>query len=392
MTNQAIKQAVENVFDEVVTVRRHIHQHPELSFEEYETAAYVKEKLTAAGIQPVSIGRTGVVAVIAPEGMENEPCLALRADLDALPIHEQSGESFSSGKPGVMHACGHDVHTAVLLGVAKIVQENKEQLRRPVKFIFQPGEEKLPGGASVLIEEGVLENPQVTEILGLHVFPELEQGKVGFKPGMYMASCDEIFITVKGKGGHGAMPHQVIDPVLIGSSIVVQLQQIVSRSCDPKIPCVLSFGHFEALGATNVIPDQAFLKGTFRTMNEEWRSKAHELIRKQADLIARSMGGEVDVVIDKGYPFLENNEEITGQVKKCATEILGEVNVVDLPIRLTAEDFSYYSQEVPACFFRMGTRNEAVNAVFGVHNSKFKVEEEALKSGMAVFLSYVFTK
>ncbi len=386
-----LAQQVEQIFDEVVEIRRHIHQHPELSFEEYQTSAFVKKKLEEFGIEAKVIAKTGVTAVIYPEnGQNNSSCVALRADLDALPIHEQTGLPYSSKNEGVMHACGHDVHTAILLGTAKIIQANRSTLKRPVKLIFQPGEEKLPGGASILIAEGILTNPVVDEIMGLHVFPELEVGKIGFKPGMYMASCDEIFITVKGKGGHGAMPHQVIDPVLIGSHIVVQLQQIVSRACDPKTPCVLSFGFFEALGATNVIPDSAHLKGTFRTMDEAWRAKAHDLIRIQANYIAKSMGGEVEVVIDRGYPFLENNEELTLRVKEGAEKTLGSENVIDLPIRLTAEDFSYYSQEIPACFFRLGTRNENLDAVYGVHNSKFSIDENAMKTGMITFLSAVF--
>lgn len=386
-----LARQVEQIFDEVVEIRRHIHQNPELSFEEYQTSAFVKMKLEEFGIKAFLIAKTGVTAVIYPENNQNEgTCLALRADLDALPITEQTELPFSSKNEGVMHACGHDVHTAILLGTAKIIQANRGALKRPVKLIFQPGEEKLPGGASILIKEGVLKNPDVSEILGLHVFPELETGKIGFKEGMYMASCDEIFITVKGKGGHGAMPHQVIDPILIGSHIVVQLQQIVSRACDPKIPCVLSFGFFEALGATNVIPDSAHLKGTFRTMNEEWRTKAHELIKAQVAHIAKSMGGEADVVIDRGYPFLENNPQLTMRIKGNAEAILGKDNVINMPIRLTAEDFSYYSQQIPACFFRLGTRNEQIDAVHGVHNSKFNIDELAMKTGMITFLSAVF--
>ena len=385
-----IAELVDQIYDEVVTNRRYIHQHPELSFEEFGTAAFVKQKLASYGIESTAIGNTGVVALIHPTNSTNQGCIALRADLDALPIQEQSGVSFSSENPGVMHACGHDVHTAILLGTAQLIQSNRHLLKKSIKLIFQPGEEKLPGGASILIQEGVLENPKVDEIVALHVFPELESGKVGFKSGMYMASCDEIYMTVKGKGGHGAMPHQVIDPILIASQIVVQLQQIVSRACDPKIPCVLSFGHFEAIGATNVIPDNAVLKGTFRTMDETWRAKAHQLIHEQATGIAKSMGGQIDVKIDVGYPYLENNESLTSHVRTAIQTTLGNDNVVDLPIRMTAEDFSYYSQVVPACFFRLGTRNELIGAVHGVHNSQFKIDENAMKIGISSFLSIVF--
>jgi amidohydrolase len=388
-----IRQQVEEIYPDVVEMRRHLHAHPELSFEEFQTADFVEKQLLSLGLVPQRVSTTGLVVVIEPaDSKYASRCVALRADLDALPITEQTNLDFSSKYDGVMHACGHDVHTSVLLGAARLISANRDQLRCRVKLIFQPGEEKLPGGASMLIEQGVLGNPQVDEIYGLHVFPEMETGKVGFRSGMYMASCDELYITIKGKGGHGAMPHQVIDPILIGSHLVVHMQQIVSRACDPKIPSVLSFGFFQALGATNVIPDSAELKGTFRTMDEDWRVRAHKLIQQQAELLCQSMGAKVDVRIEKGYPYLENNPELTHRTRSLAAELLGATQVEDLPIRLTAEDFSYYSQVVPSCFFRLGTRNESIGAVYGVHHSKFRVDEEAMKTGMALFYKIVTTE
>ena len=243
-----------------------------------------------------------------------------------------------------------------------------------------------------MIADGVLKNPSVKALYALHVFPELEYGQLGFKEGIYMASCDEIYMTIKGKGGHGAMPHQCIDPILIGANIVTNLQQIVSRKCDPKTPCVLSFGHFEAIGATNVIPSEAILKGTFRTMDEAWRKKALELIVSSAEEIAKAAGGSVEVTISKGYPFLENDPETTRKMRTAAQNFFGEENIHELPIRLTAEDFSFYSQVAPVCFFRLGVRNEAKGITNGVHHPKFDIEKEALRTGVRAMCVAAFTE
>lgn len=381
---QLIKNYSEELFSKVKAYREHLHQFPELSYQEFETAKFVKEKLLEIGIEDVhSLGSTGVIALISGKNhAKNQTCIALRADLDALPIFEENECPYKSKNEGVMHACGHDVHTSVLLGAAEILFKLKDELPSPVKLIFQPGEEKNPGGASILIAEGVLQNPQVQEMYALHVFPDLEVGKLGFKEGLYMASCDEIYLTIHGKGGHGATPHQCIDPIFIGANIVTQLQQIVSRKCDPKTPCVLSFGHFEALGATNIIPSKAILKGTFRTMDEKWRAEALSEIEKQARLITESLGGEITVEISKGYPYLENNPALTQKLKSKAEHFFGTENCVDLPIRLTSEDFSFYSQEIPVSFFRLGVRNEEKGIVYGVHHPKFNIDDQALKIGM----------
>lgn len=378
-----IQQKAEELFPKVRSYREHLHQHPELSYEEHETMAFVSKVLTEHNIpHETGVGKTGVVALIKSEQHSSHQCIALRADLDALPIQEENEVPYKSKVDGRMHACGHDVHTSILLGTAIILESIKDQLPQAVKLIFQPGEEKNPGGATLMIKDGVLHSPKVTEMYALHVFPDLEVGKLGFKEGIYMASCDEIHLTIHGKGGHGATPHECIDPITIGANIVLQLQQIVSRKCDPKIPCVLTFGHFEALGATNIIPSKAKLKGTFRTMNEPWRETALELIDKQIRSIAESQGAHVELEISRGYPYLENDPKITQQLRTKSEKAFGKENIVDLPIRLTSEDFSFYSHEVPVCFFRLGVRNEEKGITFGVHHPKFDIDPNALLTGM----------
>lgn len=379
-----IREKSNEIFDKVRGYREHLHAHPELSYQEHETMKFVSEALTQLGIEHTTgVGDTGIVAIIRGEHhAPDQPCFGLRADLDALPIQEENNVPYKSTKNGVMHACGHDVHTAVLLGAAELLFELRDELPQPVKLIFQPGEEKNPGGATLMIRDGALENPKVERMAALHVFPDMEVGNVGFKEGIYMASCDEIYITINGKGGHGATPHQCIDPIMIGANMLQTMQQIVSRKCDPKIPCVLSFGHFEAIGATNIIPSKAYLKGTFRTMNETWRAEALELIQSTAEDIAKASGGAADVTISKGYPYLENDPETTQRMRTLAQDFLGEEMVHDLPIRLTAEDFSYYSQEVPVCFFRLGVRNEAEGIVHGVHHPRFDIDQKSLKFGV----------
>ena len=372
------------LFDKVQGYRRHMHAHPELSYQEHETMRYVSECLTAIGIEHTTgVGDTGIVALIhGNHHSEDQEAIGLRADLDALPIQEENEVEYKSTKDGLMHACGHDVHTSVLLGAAEILFTLRNELPSPVKLIFQPGEEKNPGGATYMIRDGALKNPNVKEMFALHVFPDMEVGNVGFKEGIYMASCDEIYLTINGKGGHGATPHRCVDPIVIGANIVTTMQQIVSRKCDPKVPCVLTFGHFEALGATNVIPSKAHLKGTFRTMNEPWRAEALSLIESTANDIAQASGGTVDVEISKGYPYLENDPATTSKMRSAAIDFLGADKVEELPIRLTAEDFSYYSQELPVCFFRLGVRNEEKGIVHGVHHPRFDIDESALTIGM----------
>lgn len=375
---EKIKEISTNLFDETQKNRRHLHANPELSFEEFETSAFVVSKLEEWGIPYRSgIAGTGIEAII--EGKNpNKKTIALRGDMDALPITEVSDKPYKSTNEGVMHACGHDVHTSSLLSSAYILNQVKGDFEGTIKFIFQPGEEKIPGGASLMIKEGILKNPTPKCIFGQHVMPLIPAGKVGFRKGMYMASADEIYVTVKGKGGHGALPDMNIDPVLIASHIIVALQQIVSRVADPKTPTVLSFGKVTAKGATNVIPDKVEIEGTFRTLDEPWRAKAHGKMKKLAEGLAESMGGSCNFEVRRGYPFLKNEPKLTTRAIEAAKKYMGEENVVDLDIWMAAEDFSYYSQEVDACFYRLGTRNEAQNIVSGVHTPTFDIDESAL--------------
>jgi len=378
---QKIKALAKQNANEIIEIRRHLHQNPELSYHEYNTAKFIAEKLKAIGITPTEgIANTGLVALIEGKNPSSRT-VALRADIDALPIIEANQIPYKSQNNGVMHACGHDVHTASLLGVAKILNNIKEDFEGTVKLIFQPAEEVAPGGASLMIEAGVLENPKPKSMLGQHVAPNIPVGKIGFREGLYMASADELYVTVKGKGGHGAMPEMLIDPILIASHIIIALQQIVSRNANPKTPSVLSFGKFIANGATNVIPDEVKIDGTFRTLNEEWRWDALKKMKKMAEGIAEAMGGSCEFFIQKGYPFLKNNPELTRRMKHNAIDFMGEENVIDLDIWMAAEDFAYYTQVTDACFYRLGTRNEAQGIISGVHTPTFNIDESALEIG-----------
>jgi len=387
---QRIKSLASRYAEDTIAVRRHLHAHPELSFQEYETSRFVFDKLSELGLEPIQeIAETGIVAII--EGKDPEKrVIALRADMDALPIVEENNIPYRSVSKGIMHACGHDVHTASLLGTARILNELRNDFEGTVKLIFQPGEEKAPGGASKMIAEGVLENPAPQAILGQHVMPQIPVGKVGFKSGVYMASADEIYICVKGKGGHAAMPDSIIDPVLITSHLIVALQQIVSRNANPKIPTVLSFGKVIANGATNVIPDEVKVEGTFRTLNEEWRIRAHDKMKFMAESIARGMGAEIEFEILKGYPFLYNHEALTDRSRVLAIDYLGNDRVVDLEIWMAAEDFAFFSQHIDSCFYRLGVGNENKGIVSSVHTPTFNIDEDALETGTGLMAWLTF--
>ena len=383
-----IKRKSESIFDEIVGIRREIHANPELAFEEYETAALVKRFLEKCGIPyQDEVAQTGVVGEI--KGTGDGPVLALRGDMDALPILEQNSFAHASRNEGKMHACGHDVHTSSLLGTAKILSELRSEFKGTIRLIFQPSEEKLPGGASVMIREGVLKSPDVHGILGQHVMPYIDCGKVGFRGGKYMASADEVYLRVKGKGGHGAHPQTTVDPIIITAQILTSLQTVVSRTIDPRIPAVLSFGKIIAEGATNIIPNEVYVEGTFRAMNEEWRSKAHQRIEEIATQVAQSMGATAEIEIRKGYPVLYNDEALTARSMEAAKEYLGPENVEELDLWLAGEDFAYYTHEVPGCFYRLGTRNESKGIVHGLHTPLFDIDEEALRisTGLMTWLA-----
>ncbi len=365
---------------QTVSNRRHLHQNPELSFKEFNTAQFVSKELTALGLEPHSIANTGVYAII--EGRNpTSRVIGLRADMDALPIFEKTTHDFQSKVEGVMHACGHDAHTASLLTTARILSEIKNEFEGSIKLVFQPAEEKAPGGASIMIREGILENPRPHSMLGQHVAPNVSVGKIGFREGMYMASTDELYLTVKGKGGHGAMPDTLIDPVLIASHVIVAMQQIISRNRKPANPSVLSFGRFIADGITNVIPNEVTIQGTFRCMDEEWRAEGLAKMKKLAEGICEAMGGSCDFEVLKGYPFLKNNPELTRRSKSAAIDYMGAANVVDLDLWMAGEDFAFYSQVVDSCFYRLGTRNEARGIVAGVHTPTFDIDEDSLAIG-----------
>ena len=379
MLLEEIKKLSLTIYPEVVKFRRHLHANPELSYKEINTGLFIAKQLEEMGIEHEhGWAENGAVAIIKGK-KTNDKVIALRADIDALPITETNDVAYKSTKEGIMHACGHDAHTASLLGTAMILNGVRDHYGGTIKLIFQPAEEKLPGGASILIKEGVLENPKPLSIFGQHVHPPLEAGTVGLCPGRYMASADELYMSVKGKGGHGALPQNCIDPLIIVSNIVLSLQQIVSRNANPYMPTVLTFGKVNSVGgATNIIPDEIKLEGTFRTMDEEWRDEAHRKMIHMAEQIAKGFGGSCEFNIVKGFPVLHNNEDLTAKVKQYAIEYLGAENVVDLPPRMTAEDFSYYSQIIPACFYRLGTGNKARGIVSPVHTSTFDIDEESL--------------
>lgn len=380
MLKDKIKALASKYTPELITIRRHIHANPELSYKEFETSKLVQQQLASLGIPFEVKATTGVVGLL--EGKNpGKRVIALRADLDALPITEENDIPYKSKNTGVMHACGHDVHTTCLLGAVKILHELKDEWEGTVKLIFQPGEEKNPGGASILIKEGVLENPAPSAILGLHVHPQLEVGKFRFRGGKIMASADEIYITIKSKGGHAAAPQQTADTILIASQLVVALQQIISRNRNPFSPSVLSITSFQGGYTTNVIPSEVKLMGTFRAMDEEWRFEAHKLIRKLSTELVHSMGAEIDLLIDVGYPTVYNNEKLNNLAAACAIEYAGSENVEETELRMGAEDFGYYSQVIPGCFYRLGSANQSKGITSGVHTPTFNVDEDAITLG-----------
>ncbi|OFX86573.1 MAG: N-acyl-L-amino acid amidohydrolase [Bacteroidetes bacterium GWF2_33_16] len=382
---EKIKNLSEKYYSNVVKIRQHIHKHPELSFNEHHTANYVASILETLDLKfNTGIAGTGITGII--EGKNpGKKCVALRADMDALPIEEKNDISYKSVNKGVMHACGHDAHTASLLGAIMILNDLKDEFEGTVKFIFQPAEEKIPGGAKLMVEEGVLKNPTPSVILAQHAYPELVAGKIGIRAGTYMASSDEIYITVKGKGGHAAIPDKIDNTVLIASKLVVNLQQIPKSIAPKDTPTVLSIGKMIAQGATNVIPDEVYMEGTFRTMNEEWRANAHSEIHKMAKELADQNKVEIEVKILTGYPVLSNHIESTEKAKNIAIDFVGADNVIDLEPRMTSEDFAYYSQEIPAVFYRLGITKPGSDLFFPLHSPNFTIHDEAMKTGIALF-------
>ncbi len=383
MLKEKIQALAKQYAPEFIEVRHHIHSHPELSYKEFETSKFVQQKLSGWNIPFEIKATTGVVGLIKGKNPDKK-VIALRSDMDALPIKEENDVPYKSLNDGVMHACGHDVHTTCLLGAAKILSELKEEWEGTVKLIFQPGEEKNPGGASILIKEGVLENPKPSSIFALHVHPGVEVGRLSFRSGMIMASADELYITIKAKGGHAAAPQFTADTILIASHLIVSLQQIVARNNSPFNPSVLSITSFQGGNTTNVIPSEVKLMGTFRAMNEEWRFKAHELIKKQTIELVAAMGAEAAITIDVGYPFVLNDEALNAFARKKGEEYIGAENVETTELRMGAEDFAYYSHQIPGCFFRIGAGNKAKGITSGVHTPTFNIDENAIEMGMGM--------
>ena len=383
-TIEHIKKRSSELKADIIAIRQHIHAHPELSMAEVETTRFICSQLDSYNIPyNTNLLKTGVIALI-KGNKPNKKVIALRADIDALPITENSKKNYCSQNTGVMHACGHDVHTASLLGAAKIISELKNSFEGTVKLIFQPSEEKLPGGALLMIKKGVLKNPAPESIVAQHVYNTLEEGQVGFHAGEYMASCDEIYMTVKGKGGHAAIPAEVNNPLITASKILTALNDYAVKNKNNAIPMILSFGKIIGNGATNVVPDEVYIEGTFRTMSEPFRKEAHQTITRIVAQQAKACGGKCDLIIEKGYPVLYNNPKLTEFAKTAAEEYLGKKNVVKLDKRMTSEDFAYYSHKIPACFYRLGTGNKSKGITSAVHTSTFDIDENALVTGMGL--------
>ncbi len=380
---QSIQQKAKSYSEKFIQIRRHLHANPELSYQEFETSQFVQKQLQEMGISFQILATTGILAIIKGINPDSR-VIALRADMDALQIIEENEVSYASKNEGVMHACGHDVHTTILLGAAQILNELKDEWEGTIKLLFQPGEEKNPGGASYMIRDGALENPKPSGIIALHVHPGLDFGKLSFRKGRVMASADEIYMTIKGKGGHAAAPQLTADTILIASHLIVSLQQIISRNNNPLSPSVLSICSIQGGNTTNVIPTEVKLKGTFRAMDEAWRFKAHELIRKQAKGLVESMGAELDLIIDVGYPTVDNDPSFTEENWQLANQYMGIENVQETEIRMGAEDFGFYTQKIPGCFFRLGVRNEEKGIVHNVHTPQFNIDERAIQIGMGI--------
>ncbi|APU96744.1 amidohydrolase [Sphingobacterium siyangense] len=380
---------IENIFPKIVAIRRHIHQHPELSFQEYETSAYIQQQLGELGIPFEIVAQTGVVAVLTGQKSASDDIVVLRADIDALPIDEQNDVGYKSKNSGVMHACGHDFHTANLLGAASILNDYKTEFSGKIVLLFQPAEEKIPGGAIQVLESGILESfgGTIKAVLGLHVSPRVSVGKVGLRSGRFMASSDEFYFTIKGRGGHAAEPHRAVDPIMIGAQLLTTLQQVVSRKANPDVPSVLTFGRFIGDGAANVIPEEVKLAGTFRTMDEVWRKEALEMVAEIAATLPVSLGAKVEVEVRHGYPALYNDPALTQKVKTIIAETMGNSVPQDLEIWMAAEDFAYYSYRYPALFMLIGTNNDDSATQYGLHNPQFNLDEKAFETSIAVLVN-----
>jgi amidohydrolase len=371
------------LFPKMQKIRRDIHQNPELSFQEYETCKYIQDQLDELGISNKVIGKTGVVATIG----NGSRCVGLRADIDALPIQEETGLEFASKNDGVMHACGHDMHTTMLLGAAEILKNMESELKGIVKLIFQPGEEKLPGGASILIKEGVLENPKVDAIFGQHIYPGETEGVVSLNSGPVMGAPDELYFTIKGKSTHAAQPQLGFDPIVAASQLILHFQTLMTKFKDPIDAGVLTITSIHGGNATNIIPDEVKLMGTLRSFNEDWRDKMHKLIENNSKSLCKMYGCEIEVDIKKGYPPVINDERLTELTKNNSNMIVGEDKSVEFIPKMWGEDFAYYGKNIPSTFWFTGVRPQGLEEMPALHNSKLNPSENALPIGTTMLIT-----
>ncbi len=387
---QRIKEEAARLHAEMIAWRRHLHAQPELSYQEKNTAAFIAERLRALGVEVrEGIAGTGVIGVLRGE-RTGDRCICLRADIDALPIQEKNSCDYRSTNDGVMHACGHDAHTAMALGAGAILHALRAEWGGTVLLLFQPGEEKIPGGATLVLKENALRDPVPSSILGQHVTPELAVGKIGFREGPFMASSDELYVTVKGKGGHAAQPEKLIDPIVIASHLMLRLQDEFKKF-RPEEKTILAFGKVIANGATNVVPDEVSIAGTLRAFNETLRDELHAWLPERANAICAEHGGSCDFEVRKGYPVLINDDALTARMRSAAETFFGAENVVRMDQRMGSEDFAFYTHVMPGCFYRLGTGNPSENSPRGLHTPTFDIDEDALRigSGMMAWGSVV---
>jgi hippurate hydrolase len=383
LLREQILREAENLLPEIVEIRRHVHQHPELSYAEHETAAFISSKLDVMGIEHRSgIAGTGIVGFIRGEGAGRGLTIGLRADMDALPISEAGESEYRSWNEGVMHACGHDAHIAMLLGSAGIIKNLRKEFAGTVLLVFQPGEEKAPGGARMMIETGIFRNYDPDMFIAQHVLPDLPSGTVGFHAGPYLASCDEIYITVAGKGGHAAQPSQYTDQIYIASELVIRLKDTVAEKSKGQAATILAVGKITGMGATNVIPEKVEIACTFRTFDERWRQEAKEIIRNTASEIAGKRGVRIDVNIVEGYPVLVNDEALTERAGELSRQLLGEERVKEVPGRMSSEDFSFFAEKYPSFLFRLGITPDG-EKMRPAHTPFFDLDESSMATGTA---------
>ncbi|HWV34666.1 MAG TPA: amidohydrolase [Thermomicrobiales bacterium] len=394
-TQTRLHDDIDEILPGVIADRRHLHEHPELGFQEVETAKFVADRLAALGVEDIRTGinKTGVTGLIhgTKPGSGPAKVMLLRADMDALPIHEENEVDYKSKNDGVMHACGHDAHTAILLGVARILSNRKDEFSGTVKLLFQPSEELFPGGAKGMIEEGVLEDPHVDGVFGLHMAQENAVGTIKVAGGPVMAAPDSFRVTVQGKGGHGAYPHTTVDPVVIGAQIVVALQTLVSREIDPLDNAVISTTFFNSGDAFNVIPDIAKLGGTVRTFKPETRDYLEKRIPELVKAVGEALGATIEVSFERGYPATVNDPAEAERVRVAAAKVVGEENVIEMTPVMGGEDFSYFLEQRPGAYFFVGSKNEEKGLIWGHHHPKFDIDEESLAIGIEATVETVFS-